>query len=115
MRKTLAITGSSLVVILVICVVAVGLGYFNLGWTGFFGPKQAAVQNNVWQNSSPHVQSVEQDLARYQLELQNTTNPTSRAAIISYLQIECANVSPNAISNPELRNFMIEIQNGLIH
>jgi|SRR5579875_505959 len=114
-KQILTIIAMSILGIIVLFILCFGLSWAGIAWSGFFGPKQATVQQEVWQNSSPHVQSVEQDLAKEQLELAKTTDPQARQAIISYLQTECAGVDPNTINNPQLRIFMEQIQSGQIN
>lgn len=114
MKRTLGITALSLLVLAVLLIVSFGLTWAGIGWTGFFGPKQAAVQQNVWQNSSPHVQSVEQDLANGELQLSRTKDPQQRKGIIDVLRTESAGMDPNTVGDPSLRKFMEDIQSGNI-
>lgn len=108
------IVAGALLSIVVMVAIVFGLSYAGIAFTGFFGPKQAAVQQKVFVNSQPYVQGAAQDLAKEKLELTKTKDPAARQAIIQYLLENYGQMNPNLLSNPELRDFLVQIQNGEI-
>lgn len=98
----------------VILFVAVHLGLAYLGdaydvWhTGYWGPKQAAVQNKVYESNTIYVQGKHDEINRLRRDYK-TADPAHKAAIKEEVLDAAANIDPNKLPE-DLRSFVQSLQ-----
>ncbi len=98
------------VVVLVVLIASLmfGLTWLGIEWRGFFGPKRAAVEREVFMETRSYEQGMAQQLARYMGEYKRSETDDERKAIASTVRAMFAEFDPDRIVNDELRSFYKE-------
>jgi hypothetical protein len=89
-----------------------GMEWAGIAWTGFFGPKRAAVQREVFENTASYVKGTENDIAKYRREYMQTDDASSRQSIVEFVAGQYAEFDANKLENPKNREFLSAIQDG---
>ena len=89
-----------------------GLEFVGLQWYGFFGPKRAAVQREVFENTVSYVAGVATDLAKNRREYLLSDNAAEKKILANYIFAQYANFDADKLENRDLRNFLKDIQDG---
>lgn len=83
------------------------LNYYSLVSFGFFAPKYAKVQRNVFENTPSYVQGKIQDLSNYKLQYEQTADTNNKSAIRAVIRSQFANFN-TADCPDELKPFLQE-------
>lgn len=81
-----------------------GLKWLGLEWRGFFGPKEVAIERDIYEQSPSFVHSRVNDLARYRIEWL-AASEDERAALNTLIRQQMSQLDPDAIRDPDLRSF----------
>jgi len=100
-----------IVVIVVLVSLMFGLKWLGLEWRGFFGPREQAVEREVFKQSRSYNEAKEQELLKYRLEYMRSDDATEKKAIASTIRMAFADYDETLLS-PELRRFLHEIKYG---
>jgi len=84
-----------------------GLTWLGIEWRGFFGPKRAAVERQIFQETRSYNQGMTQQLSRYRLEYMRATSNDERDAIASTVRVMFSEYDDSEL-DPELRSFLRE-------
>lgn len=110
MKTFMGIVGAVVAFIaFVILLGALGLGgrYINLKVEGWFAPREANVQREVFENTKSYNEAKEQELLKTWKEYQTTKDEETRAALRSYVTHAFADY-PIERLDPTLQNFVRE-------
>lgn len=99
-----AILGGILIIVLLVSL-AFGAEWLGIKWKGFFGPKHANVEREIFLETRSFNSGVAQQLAKYRHEYMATDDPDEKEAIKSTVRTMFAEVNPENIDNLELRQF----------
>lgn len=102
----------SIASLIVLCVLAFGLEWAGIAWTGFFGPKREAVRREVFKQTRSYNEAKEQELLKYRLEYLKSESETDKAAIASTIRMGFADYDENLLESVELRAFLRQIKYG---
>lgn len=93
----------------VVCLFALswGMGLYDLAWKRFFLPKQENIRRQVFEETQSYVHGKIQDLAKYKLEYENSTND-EKEAIRQTIILRFAEFDETKIKSATLRNFLIQ-------
>jgi hypothetical protein len=98
--------------LVLLIVVAFGLGLGGLQWRMFFGPRHEAVRREVFKQTRSFNEGKEQDLVKYRLEYLRADSDSDRTALASTIRHAFADYDENLIDSLELRQFLREIKYG---
>ena len=91
-----------------ILVLSFGLTWAGIEWRGFFGPKQAAVEREVFKETRSYNEGMIQQLSRYRLQYLRADSEDERKAIASTVRTMFAEYDRSKLS-PELQDFVKEV------
>jgi hypothetical protein len=97
----LAIAVFGLAVVLGLCF---GLTWLGIEWRGFFGPKRAAVERRIFEETPSYIHGMKQDLMRYRHQWM-TADEEKRMGIESTVRMRFAQFDPRHLEDPELSGF----------
>ena len=83
-----------------------GLTWVGLEWRGFFGPKAANVERQIFEKTQSYVHGKAQALSKFRLEWHKAESPDDKSMIESTIHMQFADVDPEDIKNPDLRSFL---------
>ena len=109
--KTLGIIAMAIVSIVLLFGTMFGLTWLGIEWRGFFGPKQAAVEREIFKETRSYNEAKVQDLAKYRLEYLRADSEEDRAAIASTVRMQFAEYPIDKLPNQELIDFLTEVNN----
>ena len=92
-------------------VLCFGLEWLGIGWRGFFGPKHAAVEREVFKQSRSYNEAKEQELLKYKLEYDRSTTEQDRKALAFTIRHKFADYDERLLS-PELQSFLRKMKSG---
>lgn len=78
------------------------------------GSEYKDIKREQFENSKSYVHGKIDDLQRYKRELERTTDPVERQAIVINIQDDFSNFDESKIDNNNLKEFLIDIRNGVI-
>jgi hypothetical protein len=93
-------------VVILILILCFGLEWMGIGWKGFFGPKHAAVERKVFEQTRSYVHGKAQDLSRYRLQYLQAETQEAKDTIASTIRMQFAEVNPDDLQNEDLRGFL---------
>lgn len=93
------------VLVAVLLSAAFGLTWLGIEWRGFFGPKRAAVEREIFEQTPSYIYGKSQDLARFRHEWVRGDD-TEKAAIESTIRVMFAEFDSSQINDPGLRAFL---------
>ncbi|MDP3880726.1 MAG: hypothetical protein Q8Q32_00900 [bacterium] len=89
-----------------IVTLAFGATWLGIEWRGFFGPKKAAVEREIFEQTPSYVHGMKQDLVKYRFEwLRAKEDPETRSGIESTVRMRFAQFDPKYLEDPELYSF----------
>lgn len=86
-----------------------GLTWLGIEWRGFFGPKRAAVEREIFMETRSYNQGMLQQLSRYRLEYIRSDDEKERAAIASTVRQMFSEFDADTLPSQELRAFWKEV------
>ena len=86
-----------------------GLTWMGIEWRGFFGPKRAAVEREIFVQTRSYNEAKIQDLSKYRLEYLRADSQDDRDAIASTVRMQFAEYPIDSLPNQELKDFIKEI------
>ena len=102
--------------IVLMAAVLVGLAFGTGAMTNLYnatiGKRAVDVQREVFQESKPYVFGKIDDLAKYKRQYEMATDPAEKAQVRNWILDEFANFDPSQIQNPDLYNFLMEMERG---
>lgn len=78
------------------------------------GVDVSSSETDKFHASKGYIDGMVQDLSKYKLELSQTTDTTSRNAIISHINEQFANFDETQIKNKDLKKFLTDCRDGNI-
>jgi hypothetical protein len=112
--KKVKIILASIGVIVGLTTIGFATGEIQALYNRTVGADISSSETDKFHKSKGYVDGMAQDLAKYKLQLAQTTDQTSRIAIVNYINQEFANYDENDIQNEDLRQFLIDVRNGNI-
>ena len=106
------IVGLSVAAIVILIILAFSFEWFGMGWERYFGPKRQAVKREVFKETRSFDEGKRQDLVKYKLEYDRTSDPTEKAALASTIRMSFADYDTSKLTPIELRNFVETILAG---
>lgn len=86
-----------------------GLTWLGIEWRGFFGPKRAAVEREIFRETRSYDEGMVQQLSRYRLQYVRAESQAEKDAIASTVRTMFAEYDPSKLPNSDLRNFLNEV------
>lgn len=83
---------------------AFGLTWLGIEWRGFFGPRRAAVERRIFEETRSYQHGMRQDLVRYRMEYLLADTQDEKDAIASTVRMRFAEFDTTTLS-PELQAF----------
>lgn len=112
MKQVLAVVGALVGVVLLFVVLgslAFGAKWLGLEWRGFWGPREAAVERQIFEETQSYNHGMIQQLAKHRLEYLREEDPDAKAAIASTVRMQFAQFDIESLPQPELREFWYEV------
>lgn len=100
-----AIVTAVALVLATVLAVSIGLEWLGIERRGFFGPKRAEVEREIFEQTRSYVHGKQQDLARFRHEWM-LGDDTEKKAIESTIRVMFAEIDPAMINDPDLRAFL---------
>ena len=96
----------------VLCIAIVfGLDFIGVKWYSFIEPQREEARRKVFEETQSYNHGMEQQLARYRLEYLRSKSDTEKKAIASTVRHMYGAYDANKLRNPQLRDFLIEVNN----
>ena len=91
---------------------AFGAEWLGIAWKGYFGPKHAAVERQVFKQTRSFTEGKAQELSKLRMEFLRMTaeDVNGKRAIASTIRHNFADFDPSTL-NPELRGFLSKMMN----
>jgi len=96
---------SSIAAVGALLVLCFGLTWMGIEWRGFFGPKRAAVEREIFEETPSYRHGKIQDLTRYRFQYMKATSDEARSAIASTVRLQFAQFDVRSLDQAELREF----------
>ena len=100
--KWIALSVLAFATIIVLCF---GLTWMGIEWRGFFGPKRAIVEREIFEETPSYRHGKIQDLTRYRFQYIKATSDEARSAIASTVRLQFAQFDVSSLDQAELREF----------
>ncbi len=110
--KTAVAVVLGLLVLGAMIVFAFGAEFGSLKWQGYFAPKHAAVDREVFKQTRSFTEGKLQELTKYRLEYLREKDSTAKEAIASTIRHQFADFDANHLTDAELRSFLADIRSG---
>lgn len=110
----LKIFGIGVLIFVGLIVLGFATGEIQAIYNRTVGVDVSSSETDQWHSSKGYVDGMVQDLSKHKLELEQTKDATTRAAIINYINEKFANYDENKIKNQDLKQFLIDVRNGNI-
>jgi len=110
--RTIGYVAMGIVILALMLSLAFGLEWAGIAWKGFFGPKHAAVEREVFKQTRQFTEGKIQDLSKHRLEYFREKDETSKKAILSTIRIQFADFDRSSLKNPELESFLKHVMDG---
>ncbi len=107
--KTLGWIAAGFAAVVVVFSLMFGLTWLGIEWRGFFGPKRAAVEREIFYETRSYNEGMIQQLSRFRLQYIQADSDVEKAAIASTVRTMFAEYNTETLPNPELRTFLQEI------
>ena len=110
------VAGIGIVVVLTVGIatvgsIAFGAKWIGLEWRGFWGPRESAVEREIFESTRSYTVAAKQQMARYRLQYMQAESDTDRKAIASTVRMQFPDLNPSDME-PELANFWRDCMNG---
>lgn len=89
-----------------------GLTWLGIEWDGFFGPKRAAVEREIFRETRSYDEGMIQQLARYRLQHVRAKSSEEKKAIASTVRVMFAEYDPDKLERRDLRVFLQGVNNA---
>jgi len=91
---------------------AFGAEWLGLKWKGYFAPKHAAVDREVFKQTRSFTEGKAQELSKLRMEFMRMKpdDESGRKALASIVRMNFADFNPETL-NPELRRFLNQMMN----
>jgi len=103
-----------LVILLLVGVLSLAFGaeWLGIAWKGYFGPKHAAVEREVFKQTRSFTEGKAQELSKLRMEFLRMpdTDVNGKRAIASTIRHTFSDFDPSTL-NPELRGFLSQMMN----
>lgn len=109
MTKTRIIVSSIGGFILLLMLIVI-LGFFELGMFKTFRPRRENIKREVFEETKSYVHAKIQDLAKYRHEYNTSQSFEDKAAIASMIRMQFAEFNEKQIQSTELQRFLIKIR-----
>ena len=100
--------------IIILSSAAFGLEWAGLKWKGFFAPKHAAVEREVFKQTRSYNEGKVQELSKLRYEYNKEKDSVSRKAILSRVRQAFAEYDETLIDSPSLRIWLEGVKSGSI-
>mgnify|MGYP001809707739 CR=1 FL=1 len=77
-----------------------------------FGQRNANIEQKIFKKSTPYIEGMLDDLAKYKYELQQEESKSGKKAIADLINDRFANFDENAIESADLKQFLADVRNG---
>ena len=101
-----------LLILSVLLCAAFGLEWAGIKWYGFFGPKYAAVEREVFKQTRQFTEGKIQELGKQRLEYFREKDEISKKAILSTIRHNFSDFDRSSLKNPELELFLRQVMDG---
>ena len=88
------------------------IGAMDNLYNATIGRQSMNVKRENYERSQSYVHGKMEDLSKYKREYERATNPAEKAQVRSYILGEFANFDRKLIDNPDLYNFLVEMERG---
>ena len=105
MKFGIKITAASFAALGVLLVLCFGLTWMGIEWRGFFGPKRAVIEREIFEETPSYRHGKIQDLTRYRFQYMKATSDEARSAIASTVRLQFAQFDVRSLDQAELRKF----------
>lgn len=95
-------------------VVVFVLGFIGVGYKMTVGKASMDADREIFESTKSYVHGMTTDLAKYKLELAQTTDPVERKAIITFIVENYANFDGDKIESDSLREFYYDVMEGRV-
>ena len=103
-----------LVIVLLVGMLSLAFGaeWLGIAWKGYFGPKHAAVERQVFKQTRGFTEGKAQQLSKMRMEFMRMKDDdvNGKRAIASTVRMQFAEFNPETL-NPELRRFLNQMMN----
>lgn len=110
MGEKLKIAGLSVSAFIGIIALVFLIGFVGLGYKKVFYPAHENINREVFENTQSYVHGKIQDLAKYKVEYNKTTDPTEQQAIRTIINQQFAQFDSAKIQDANLRNFLVQMR-----
>lgn len=111
--KAIGIVATGIVVLAIMLSLAFGLEWAGIAWKGFFGPKHAAIEREVFKQTRSYNEGKAQELAKLHFEYMRA-KPEDRPAIVAMVRHAFAEYDETLIASPSLRQWLRAVKTGTI-
>ena len=101
---------ATLAVILALGAMVFGLEWMGIAWKGFFGPKHAKVERQVFEQTKSFVDSKKHDLVRYHTQFVTADSVTEKNGIASAIRHMFVDIDERQLS-PDLAEMLSTMRN----
>ena len=108
MRIFLSIVGV-IAALVIMFSLAFGLKWAGIQWRGFFGPREAAVEREIYESTPSYVHGMIMDLANYHHEWENSEGD-ERVAIEALVRQRMIQLNPDDIKDTDLRDWYNKVK-----
>ena len=91
-------------------ILSLSKGLFGLEYKGYFAPKHANIDRQVYEHTQSYVHGKVQDLAKYKAEYDATEDNTERQAIQTIINQQFAQLDSSKVVDTNLRNFLVRMR-----
>lgn len=103
-----------LVVLVLLGSLAFGLEWAGIKWKGFFGPKHAAVERQVFEQTRSYNAGKAQELTKLKFEYDRAETEQEKKAVLSMVRHAFAEYDEKLINSPDLREWLQKVKTGQI-
>jgi hypothetical protein len=112
MKEIMKVSMIAILIIVAIIAVMFATGMLDVFYKNTVGVADANADRNVYKEGQAYQEGMIDDLSDLKLQLDKEQDPIMRTALIKTITSKFANFSPDRIENQNLRDFLIDIQNG---
>lgn len=108
--KTVGWIASSIAVLGLSVLLVFGAQWLRLEWRKYWGPKEQAVEREIFRETRSYDEGMVQQLSRFRLQYVRAEDDVEKEAILSTVRQMFAEYDPSRLPSVELENFLRKAQ-----
>ena len=97
---------AGIVSLILIIVILIGLGLFQLEWMKFFNPKKEEIRREVYEQTQSYTHGKAQELAKYYEEYTKAKTTEDKELIKNLIQFKFAEFDQSTLNSEKLKTFL---------